>query len=285
MNFKSYDIFISYSRKDFDEVCCLIDAIKKRIPSLDCWFDMDGIESGDEFDENIIMAIDNSKYLLFAVSDNSIASKWSKMEVTYARNSGKRIIPVLLRHSTLKGWVLFHFGKIDTIDSTDRNQMDKLIKNLEKWTGKIASCQSWYLIEHKLPEKDEKLTMWNWGAAGFGFLWALSYKIYWPVLCLIPYILMKKYVCELSSLCVWFVVNLILAVKGSRWAYRKSSLHYKDFIEGQRRWNIWSYLFLSVVDVIILILLLGEYERQIGGLPIGSYRILSWSRKIRYVLF
>ena len=46
---KKYDVFISYSRKDFDEVNAFVEMLKQRIPTLDIWFDLDGIESGDEF--------------------------------------------------------------------------------------------------------------------------------------------------------------------------------------------------------------------------------------------
>ena len=55
---KKYDIFISYSRKDFDEVNQIVEMLKSRIPTLNYWFDITGIESGDEFEDKIISAID-----------------------------------------------------------------------------------------------------------------------------------------------------------------------------------------------------------------------------------
>lgn len=100
---KSYDIFISYSRKDIDEVETLVTMLQKCIPQLACWFDLTGIESGDEFTEKIISAIDKSSHVLFMLSDNSMASAWTKKEVTYAKNTGKRVIPVLLKGSKIKG--------------------------------------------------------------------------------------------------------------------------------------------------------------------------------------
>ena len=134
-----YDVFISYSRKDFDEVKQLIDFIKQRIPTLSYWFDLTGIESGDEFEDKIISAIDNSAYVIFALSDNSIESNWTKDEVTYAKNTDKKVIPILLKGAKLKGWFLFKFGRIDCIDSTDRRQMDKFLENLSNWTGKALT--------------------------------------------------------------------------------------------------------------------------------------------------
>ena len=50
---KKYDIFISYSRKDLDEVKTFVRRICEHIPNLKIWFDITGIESGDEFDVKI----------------------------------------------------------------------------------------------------------------------------------------------------------------------------------------------------------------------------------------
>ena len=133
------DVFISYSRVDFDEVNEFVEMLKQQIPSLSVWFDVTGIESGDEFEEKIITAIDQSSYVLFALSDNSINSQWAKDEVMYAKNTDKKVIPVLLRGATLKGWFLFKFGRVDCIDSTIPLQVDKLIRNLSTWTNKPTS--------------------------------------------------------------------------------------------------------------------------------------------------
>lgn len=131
-----YDLFISYSRKDFDEVSALLETIRKEVPGLSVWFDIDGIESGDDFEEKIISAIDNSSYVLFALSDNSLESEWTKKEVMYAKNTDKRVVPVLLKGAELKKWFLFKFGTIDCIDSTNSIQVEKLCQNLSDWTGR-----------------------------------------------------------------------------------------------------------------------------------------------------
>ena len=131
-----YDVFISYSRKDLDEVSSILETIKTAIPNLSYWFDINGIESGDEFEDKIIYAIDNSSYVLFALSENSIQSKWTKDEVMYAKNTEKKVIPILLKGAQMKGWFLFKFGRIDCIDSTNTLQMEKLLQNMSDWTGK-----------------------------------------------------------------------------------------------------------------------------------------------------
>jgi tetratricopeptide (TPR) repeat protein len=135
MDRSKFDIFISYSRQDFDEVNAMVSRIKEAIPWINIWFDVTGIESGDEFQDKIVSAIDNSSIVLFAISDSSInKSAWTKNEVRYAKKTSKRIIPVLLKGAELKkGWFLFEFVTVDCIDIYIDLQWNKLIKNLSEW--------------------------------------------------------------------------------------------------------------------------------------------------------
>ena len=128
---KKYDVFISYSRKDFDEVNAFIDMLKQCIPTLDIWFDLDGIESGDEFRDKIISAIKRSKYLFFFLSENSDQSVWTRKELQFARGKEIKIIPLLLEGVQLQemDWFLFEFGGLDCIDITDSKQLEKVVKN------------------------------------------------------------------------------------------------------------------------------------------------------------
>lgn len=155
-----YDLFISYSRKDFEEVSAIIEKIKAALPGLSYWFDIDGIESGDEFEDKIISAIDNSSYVLFALSENSIGSQWTKDEVMYAKNTDKKVIPVLLKGARMKGWFLFKFGRVDCIDSTNQLQMDKLIHNLANWTDRpIPEQQPAPVVETAPTQKIQSETL------------------------------------------------------------------------------------------------------------------------------
>lgn len=136
-----HDFLISYSRKDLDQVSAFVDMLKQRIPTIDVWMDLKGIEAADEFDEEIIKAIDASSYVIFAMSSNSNSvgedsSKWTKKELVYAKNTGKRIIPILLPGAELSSWFLFEFGRVDCIDITSDVQVEKLLANLANWTGK-----------------------------------------------------------------------------------------------------------------------------------------------------
>lgn len=158
-----HDLFISYSRKDFNEVRYLLEHLHDQIPELKCWFDMTGIESASEFEDKIISAITESSYVLFALSDNSMNSPWTKDEVTYAKNIGKKVIPVLLKGATLKeGWFLFKFGRIDCIDSSNELQMQKLVRDLSEWTKKpistiTTSYQSSQRSQESVAKKPKKI--------------------------------------------------------------------------------------------------------------------------------
>lgn len=109
---------------------------------MTCWFDITGVESASEFEDKIISAITESSYVLFALSDNSMRSEWAKDEVTYAKNIGKKVIPVLLKGTSLnEGWFLFKFGRIDCIDSDSDLQIRKLVGDLSQWLNKSIKSE------------------------------------------------------------------------------------------------------------------------------------------------
>jgi hypothetical protein len=128
------EIFISYSRDDMDLVHPFVVQISKAVEK-DCWIDLKGIESGEEFEEVIMKAIDECKVVLFMLSDSSLKSQWTKREVYYAEDEAKRIVPVLVNGGKLRGWFKFHFGNIDFINIRSEEQKQKLIYNLRNWLG------------------------------------------------------------------------------------------------------------------------------------------------------
>lgn len=132
-NEEEYDVFISYSRKDSETVNGFRQMLESYLPGLRCWFDLDGIESGDEFEGKIVSAIEKSKILLFAVSNNSMESEYAQREVTFAHNLGKRIVPVVIDGSKLSGWFLFRFGNISYTDIQVPEQLAQLLQNLGNW--------------------------------------------------------------------------------------------------------------------------------------------------------
>ena len=78
-----------------------------------------GVESGDQFVNVIVEAINEAKVVLFMISKWSMLSEYTKKEVMYAKNIGKKVVPVILDNSPLSGWFLFEFGVVDYVDIND----------------------------------------------------------------------------------------------------------------------------------------------------------------------
>lgn len=131
-----YIAFISYSRKDLDIAARIKNEIE-RVSGAKCWMDMEGIESGDQFEDIIISAIESSKVVVFLMSKNSMASVYSKKEVRYADSVHKKIVPVNIDGSTPTGWFLFNFGGTDIIDYSNAEQQKKFYSNMEEWAGNM----------------------------------------------------------------------------------------------------------------------------------------------------
>ena len=132
-----YDIFISYSRADLQQVEPFVKMIEQRA-NVKCWIDWTGIESGSQFEDVIVRAIDSVEVVLFFISENSINSHYAKLEINYAYNVKKRVVPVILDGGNLRGWFLFKFGAVDFIDIRNQRQCDKLIQNLQEWCNAFA---------------------------------------------------------------------------------------------------------------------------------------------------
>lgn len=131
---KPHDIFISYSRHDLQRVIAIRDELKE-LAGVDSWIDLKGIESGEQFVNSIVKAIDQSKVVLFMVSQASMQSEYTKKEVMYARNTGKKVVPIVLDGKPLSGWFLFEFGVVDYVNIDDPVQKQKFHDNVRSWLG------------------------------------------------------------------------------------------------------------------------------------------------------
>ncbi len=134
MTTMKYDVFISYSREDLLQIESFVKDIEQRA-NIKCWIDWTGIESGSQFEDVIVRAIDSVDIVLFFISENSINSTYAKKEISYAYNTNKRVVPIVLDGGTLRGWFLFKFGDIDYIDIHQPRQCDKLVRDLQAWCG------------------------------------------------------------------------------------------------------------------------------------------------------
>ena len=135
------EIFISYSRKDFDKVKAIKDEIDREV-GIDCWMDLDGIESGSrEYEEVIVSAINTHDTMLFMLSPNSMNSKYALRELNYAEHKEKRIILVYVEPCKMTDRFVFRYDEADTIDWNNPLQHNKFIKNLHEWFPRSTQCE------------------------------------------------------------------------------------------------------------------------------------------------
>lgn len=132
--FMTKKIFISYSRKDFKKVRKIVDGLESKT-GVDCWMDLEAIESDEaNFVRVICRAIDHAELVLFFVSKASMRSQWTIREVDYARNTDKRVVPIIFDGTKLEGEFLFEFGRANVTDINDELQYNRLCNNIKKWS-------------------------------------------------------------------------------------------------------------------------------------------------------
>lgn len=130
----TYDIFVSYSRKD----SAIVDRFVNRfeMDGLRVWVDREGIETGDAFKRVIVKAIKESALLVFFSSKDSNASPWTAKEIGLAVNHGKPIIPVKIDLSPYNEEVEFDLVGLDYIDytnpATQGSMMEKLVRVVKR---------------------------------------------------------------------------------------------------------------------------------------------------------
>lgn len=125
-------VFISYSRKDKEKVFAIVDWIQKAL-GIKCWIDINGIESGQQFEDKIMGAIEKSEVVLFMMSENSLASEYARKEVKYADLMKRRIVPVILDGDQLRGWFAFNFSMTDFKVASNPEHMAKLLEDISSW--------------------------------------------------------------------------------------------------------------------------------------------------------
>lgn len=131
-----FDIFISYSRADLDRVKEIVAEIEDSTGAA-CWMDLDGIESGEQFENVIISAINGSDIFLFMLSDNSMRSEWTLDEIDFAKSKKKRIVIVSIETVSMSDIFYFRYHKYDQIKWDDIPQRKKLLRDVRNWKGQV----------------------------------------------------------------------------------------------------------------------------------------------------
>lgn len=155
MERNKYDVFISYSRKDYkDEEGNVIpgNVVSKIKDALDeagisFWFDENGIHHGDDFGEKIVVNIEDSEIFIFLSTLNSNSSKWTRKEISVAHELDKTIIPVRIDNSKYDRAVMFKISDLDYLDYE---------KNPEEGVKNLVKTVKHYLEEKQKQERIKK---------------------------------------------------------------------------------------------------------------------------------
>ena len=134
---KKERIFISYKRVDKERVFAIKDGIKKATDE-DCWIDLYGIESDEQFSNVIVKAINRCEVFLFMYSKEhakitDFEEDWTIKEITFAKEKKKRIVIVNIDDTPLIDQFLFEFPRKQRIDASDASALARLYKDLCSW--------------------------------------------------------------------------------------------------------------------------------------------------------
>jgi hypothetical protein len=144
-------IFISYSRKDMDFARKLAGDLEKA--GYDVWWDLTDLRGGDDWVKTIPAAIASSQHVIVVLTPDSIESEWVRKEYTQALSLRKKIIPILLRPTS----VPFALNTINFINFSNDEYEDRFKELLSAlgFTGKppevtpyqkaILSLPPWFL--------------------------------------------------------------------------------------------------------------------------------------------
>ena len=127
-------VFVSYSRADKDKVLPLVKNLEKNVGTK-FWIDLDGIESTAQFLNVIRKAIKECQVVLFMLSNNSINGEWTQREIMFAKECGKRVVPVILDGGGLRDWAELYFVNVNYVDATNKSQLEKLSNEIVDWLG------------------------------------------------------------------------------------------------------------------------------------------------------
>lgn len=153
----TYDLFISYSRKDKELVHEFVKQLQHK--GFSVWIDWTGIKSGDKFKAEIVQAIEESSVVLFFSSISSNASDWVQREISIATNRHKTIIPIKIDNSAYDKNIEVDLTLLDFVDYTncqDRHlAFDRLVRSI--WMHIAISEQSDKLISVTPPDSPNNI--------------------------------------------------------------------------------------------------------------------------------
>lgn len=157
-----YDVFISYSRKDY------VDEQKNVIPdnvisiikdklienNISYWMDEEGNLTGKKFAHIIAGKIRESMIFIFVCSKNSVSSRWVDRELSVADTLNKHIIPFVCDDSFLDDKVVMYTSSLDRIEynTNPHKELSKLITTIKKEKKRHEYINSTAIVEKEIKD-------------------------------------------------------------------------------------------------------------------------------------
>ena len=130
----NYDIFISYSRRDYEIADKIVSALNAG--SFTYFRDQQGFESGSTFLQSTINAIDCSRLFLCVLSENAYSSEFVIKELEYAlQRKDILILPVIVDNSHLPEVLGFRLATLNIANwqfSSSLNIEDDIIRDVNR---------------------------------------------------------------------------------------------------------------------------------------------------------
>lgn len=161
-----YDVFISYSRKDYIDdnqnvipnnvVSTIKDTLTQE--GITYWFDEEGIYSGQNFIEKIVTNIEASKVFVYLSTANANNSKWTCKEIASADEFGKHIIPVRIDRTPYNKKVLFRIADLDYIEyyTNPEKGLKDLVNAIKTYLSQLEEEARRREEEERRKREDEK---------------------------------------------------------------------------------------------------------------------------------
>ena len=162
---QNYDVFISYSRRDYTDENNqiipgnIISQIKDMfdVNNISYWFDEDGVFSGDAFAPIIARNIKSSSIFLFISSENSNISEWTSNEIATAHTYKKKIIPFKYDNSVYNDSVIIYIARLDYIDypTNPDKSLQRLLLSVQTYLKEEAAKKEKARLEEEIRRKAE----------------------------------------------------------------------------------------------------------------------------------
>lgn len=146
MTMLSYDVFISYSRKDKDKVDEIVRFLGEK--GVHVWLDRAEINDEQAWTKHVAPAIATSKLLLLMVSKDSLASDPVIGELRVAKSQGLPILPILLDGSEIPAETNLLIGSPTWVDAQERDEIIRKVRTRVFAPFVVGSSEQTTMLVH-----------------------------------------------------------------------------------------------------------------------------------------